>query len=150
MDDVSRRVISRLAGRLPFRTGRGRLRRRLALTTAPALLVLPLMASLSGSAVSPQAGGSGPQRVPTVNWALSGQASADSTESGNPASNAIDGDAGTDWCTGAWTGNLVVDLGQVRSLSDLGITLDASSPSASATIQVASQAGDWQAVPAAK
>ena len=92
----------------------------------------------------------GPQNVPAVNWALSGQASADSTESGNPASNAIDGDAGTDWCTGAWTGSLVVDLGQVRSLSDLGITLDASSPSASATIKVATQAGDWQAVPAAR
>ena len=44
----------------------------------------------------------------------------------------------------------MVDLGQVRSLSDLGITLDASSPSASATIKVATQAGDWQAVPAAR
>jgi arabinogalactan endo-1,4-beta-galactosidase len=108
------------------------------------------MAGLSGSAVSPQAGAPGPQSVPTVNWALSGQASADSTESGNPASNAVDGDAGTDWCTGSWTGSLVVDLGQVRSLSDLGITLDATSPSASATIKVATQAGNWQAVPAAR
>jgi Glycosyl hydrolase family 53 len=41
-------------------------------------------------------------------------------------------------------------LGQVRSLSDLGITLDPASPSASATIQVASQSGDWQPVPAAR
>ena len=150
MDDVSRRVFSRLAGRLPFRTGRGRLSRRLALTAAPALLVVPLMAGVSGSAVSPQAGAPGPQAVPTVNWALSGQASATSTESGDPASNAIDGDAGTDWCTGSWTGSLVVDLGQARALSDLGITLDASSPSASATIKVATQAGNWQAVPAAR
>ena len=38
----------------------------------------------------------------------------------------------------------------MRDLSDLGLTLDASSPWASATIQVASQSGDWQAVPAAK
>ena len=150
MDDVSRRVISRLAGRLPFRTGRGRLSRRLALTAAPALLVVPLMAGVSGSAVSPQAGGSGPQSVPTVDWALSGQATATSTESGDPASNAIDGDAGTDWCTGSWTGSLVVNLGQARAVSDLGITLDASSPSASATIKVATQAGHWQAVPAAR
>jgi arabinogalactan endo-1,4-beta-galactosidase len=150
MDDVSRRVISYLGGRLPFRTGRGRLSRRLALTAAPALLVVPLMAGVSGSAVSPQAGGSGPQSVPTVNWALSGQATATSTEPGDPASNAIDGDAGTDWCTGSWTGSLVVDLGQARALSDLGITLDASSTSASATIKVATQAGNWQAVPAAR
>jgi arabinogalactan endo-1,4-beta-galactosidase len=150
MDDVSRRVISRLGGRLPFRTGRGRLGRRLALTAAPALLVVPLMTGVSGSAVSPQAGDPGPQAVPTVNWALSGQATATSTESGDPASNAIDGDAGTDWCTGSYTGSLVVDLGQARALSDLGITLDASSPSASATIKVATQAGNWQAVPAAR
>src|SRR5690348_14910963 len=62
----------------------------------------------------------------------------------------IDGDAGTDWCPSDWTGSLVVDLGQVRSLTNLGLTLDATSPSADATIQVASTAGDWKAVPAAK
>jgi arabinogalactan endo-1,4-beta-galactosidase len=145
MDDVSRRVISRLAGRL-----RSRLSRRVALAAAPALLVVPLMAGGAGSAVVPQSGEPGPQGVPTVNWALSGQASASSMEPGNPASNAIDGDGGTDWCTGSWTGSLVVDLGQVRAVSDLGITLEASSPSASATIKVATQAGNWQAVPAAR
>jgi hypothetical protein len=145
MDDVSRRAVSRLAGRL-----RSRLSRRAALTTAPALLVLPLLADVSGSAVTPQAAAPGPQDVPAVNWALSGHASATSTESGDPASNAIDGDAATDWCTGSWTGSLVIDLGQVRALSDLGITLDATSPSASATIKVAAQAGNWQAVPAAR
>ena len=150
MDDVSRRVVSRLAGRRPFKTLPSRLSRRAALTAAPALLAVPLLAGVSGSAVTPQAGAPGPQDVPAINWALSGQASATSTESGNPASNAIDGDAGTDWCTGSWTGSLVVDLGQARALSDLGITLDASSPSASATIKVATQAGNWQAVPAAR
>ena len=157
MDDASRHVLSRLAGRLTVRPAgllagrlRHRLSRRAAFTVAPALLVLPLMAGVSGSAVSPQAGDPGPQSVPTVNWALAGQASATSTESGDPASNAIDGDAGTDWCTGSYTGSLVVDLGQVRSLSDLGITLDSTSPSASATIKVATQAGNWQAVPAAR
>jgi arabinogalactan endo-1,4-beta-galactosidase len=150
MDDVSRRVISRLAGRHPFKTLRSRLSRRAALAAAPALLVVPLMAGGAGSAVAPQSGQPGPQGAPTINWALSGQASATSTEPGNPASRAIDGDGGTDWCTGSWTGSLVVDLGQVRAVSDLGITLDASSPSASATIKVATQAGHWQAVPAAR
>ncbi len=82
--------------------------------------------------------------APTVNWALSGTAIATSATSPAPAANAIDGDAGTDWCTSGWTGALTVDLGQVRDLTDLGITIDASSPSASATIQLASTQGDWQ------
>jgi len=84
--------------------------------------------------------------VPTVNWALSGTASATSVLPGYPASNAIDGDAGTDWCTWGWTGTLTVDLGQARALDDLGITLDATSPSASATVELASTQGDWQPV----
>jgi arabinogalactan endo-1,4-beta-galactosidase len=92
---------------------------------------------------APQAG-----TVPTVNWALSGTATATNSETANPAANAIDGDAGTDWCTSGWTGTLDVDLGQVRSLSDLGITLDSASPSASATIELASTSGAWQQVPA--
>src|ERR1700728_282961 len=126
------------------------LARRLTIMAVPVILAVPLVTAvvLPGSSKASDAGQGG--AVPTVNWALSGQATANSTETGYPASNAIDGDAGTDWCTSAWTGSLVVDLGQVRSLADLGITLDATSPSASATIQVASQAGDWQAVPAAK
>ena len=86
--------------------------------------------------------------APTVNWALAGTASATTAESGKPAANAVDGDAGTDWCTSGYTGTLTVDLGQVRSLADLGLTLDAASPSASATIELASTAGAWQQVPA--
>jgi F5/8 type C domain len=85
-----------------------------------------------------------------VNWAPSGTATATSEESGNPAGNAIDGDAGTDWCTSSYTGILTVDLGQVRALSDLGLTLDPASPSASATIELASTAGNWQQVRALK
>ena len=81
-----------------------------------------------------------------MNWALAGTATATTAESGKGAPNAIDGDAGTDWCTSGWTGTLTVDLGQVRSLADLGITLDAASPSASATIELASTAGAWQQV----
>ena len=86
--------------------------------------------------------------APTVNWALAGTASASNAESGKPAADAVDGDAGTDWCTSGYTGTLTVDLGQVRSLADLGLTLDAASPSASATIELASTAGAWQRVPA--
>ena len=100
-------------------------------------------ARTAGGATS---GGGGP--APTVNWALAGTASATTAESGKPAANAVDGDAGTDWCTSGYTGTLTVDLGQVRSLADLGLTLDAASPSASATIELASTAGAWQQVPA--
>jgi arabinogalactan endo-1,4-beta-galactosidase len=152
MDDVPRRAYSMLQAAVG-RARRRRLSRALAATALPAVLALPLMAGLAGATTSPGAAhlSSGPRAAaPAVDWALSGQASATSSESANPAAKAIDGDAGTDWCTSSWTGSLVVDLGQARSLSDLGITLDAASPSASATIKVASQSGDWQAVPAAR
>ena len=128
---------------------RSSLARRLAITAVPVVLVVPLMAGLAHPA-SPRAAGPAAPNGPTIDWALSGQASATSSESGYPASNAIDGDAGIDWCTSSWTGSLVVDLGQVRSLSDLGLTLDAASPSADATIEVASQPGGWRSVPDAQ
>src|SRR6266699_756926 len=98
--------------------------------------------------VGTQPADGGPGSAPAVNWALSGTATATTAESGKPAANAADGDAGTDWCTSGYTGTLTVDLGQVRSLADLGLTLDAASPSASATIELASTAGAWQQVPA--
>ena len=41
MDDKSRRAVSRLAGRHPFKTLPSRLSRRAALTTVPALLAVP-------------------------------------------------------------------------------------------------------------
>jgi arabinogalactan endo-1,4-beta-galactosidase len=143
------------------RLRRQALSRRLAATALPAVIALPLLAGL-GTAGPTTAGHLTAHTAaarthhwwrsppPTIDWALSGQASATNSETGQPPANAIDGDAGTDWCTSSWTGTLTVDLGQVRDLSDLGITLDAASPSASATIEVASQAGDWQQVPAAK
>jgi arabinogalactan endo-1,4-beta-galactosidase len=86
----------------------------------------------------------------SVNWALSGRASADSAQPGNPAANAIDGDAGTDWCPTGWDGTLTVDLGQPRALDGLGITLDATSPAADATIKVASASGSWATLPTAQ
>jgi arabinogalactan endo-1,4-beta-galactosidase len=143
-------ITRRIYLRIRAAAGRGgALRRRLAATALPAVIALPMLAGLSGPARTTTAADWG-QPAPTIDWALSGQASATNSESASPASGAIDGDAGTDWCTSSWTGALTVDLGQVRDLSDLGLTLDATSPSASATIQVATQSGDWQAVPAAK
>ena len=120
--------------------------KRLAFGAGAVLLAVPLAISTAVGTAQAHPGrvdrfGSAP---PTVNWALSGTATATSEESGNPAGNAVDGDAGTDWCTSSYTGTLDVDLGQVRALSDLGITLDSASPSASATIELASTAGNWQ------
>jgi arabinogalactan endo-1,4-beta-galactosidase len=118
---------------------------RLGLGVAALLLVTPLVtaAASSSSPATPPAAAQATS-APTVNWALAGTATATTAESGDPASNAIDGDAGTDWCTSGWTGTLTVDLGQVRALADLGITLDSASPSASATIELASTAGNWR------
>jgi len=118
---------------------------RLGLGVTALLLVAPLVtAAASSSSPSNPPAAAQATSAPAVNWALAGTATATTTESGDPASNAIDGDAGTDWCTSGWTGTLTVDLGQVRSLADLGITLDSASPSASATIELASAAGNWR------
>src|SRR5579875_2479182 len=88
--------------------------------------------------------------APTIDWALSGQATATASQSANPPSNAIDGDAATSWCTNSWPDTLTVDLGQVRQLDGIGITLDNSSSSARASISVATQEGQWQPVPEAQ
>jgi arabinogalactan endo-1,4-beta-galactosidase len=123
-------------------------RRRVALAAGAVLVAVPLaiVAATGPAAQARPSAGAGPGAAPTVNWALGGTATATTAESGKGAADAIDGDAGTDWCTSGWTGTLTVDLGQVRSLHDLGLTLDAASPSASATIELASTAGAWQQV----
>ena len=123
---------------------------RLALGIAALALVTPLVTAAASSSPSSPRPAAAPNAAPTVNWAIASTATATATttESGYPASNAIDGDAGTDWCTDGWTGTLTVDLGQVRKLSDLGITLDSASPSASASIELAATAGDWRQPPA--
>lgn len=128
-----------------------RIGKRLALGAVAVLLAVPLAVSTAvGTAQAHPGHVDSPGSAPTVNWALSGTATATSEESGDPAANAIDGDAGTDWCTSSYTGTLDVDLSQVRALSDLGITLDSASPSASATIELASTAGNWQQIRALK
>jgi len=109
----------------------------------------PLLSSAAAPRTGAHQGAPGGHAL-TVDWALSGQASADTQQSGDPASAAIDGDAGTDWCPTAWQGTLTVDLGQVRSLTGLGITLDASAPAADTTIQLAGASGTWVTLPDAK
>jgi len=43
-----------------------------------------------------------------------------------------------------------VDLGRVRDLNGIGITVDSAGPAASATISLATQPGDWHPVPSAR
>jgi arabinogalactan endo-1,4-beta-galactosidase len=50
-------------------------------------------------------------------------ATASTEATGSPASNAIDGSASTPWCSTEWTGSVTVDLGSVRTLDGLGLTL---------------------------
>lgn len=126
---------------------------RLGLGAGALLLVTPLatVATISQAdgatgAARAASGSATAGPAPAVNWALSGSATATTAESANPAPNAVDGDAGTDWCTSGWTGTLTIDLGQVRALDDLGITMDSASPSASASIKLATTAGDWQQI----
>jgi len=172
MPNLTRYVFFRLPPSLSMtRGGRHRkLMRAAAMVAAPVALIV---VAGSGAAIAGPAGGlagtapfrahavathalatsarsNGSQQGPGIDWALSGQASADSAQPGDPASNAIDGDAGTDWCPNAWEGTLTIDLGQARALNAIGITLDAGAPPAAATIQLASSSGQWTTVTAAQ
>src|SRR6266567_2257862 len=119
----------------------------LAVPLGAAGIIVPAHAAATHAAATHAAAGADRRGAVTVNWALSGSATATTAEPSAPAANAADGDAGTDWCTSGWTGTLTVDLGQVRPLTSLGLTMDASSPAAAATIEVARAAGDWLQVP---
>jgi arabinogalactan endo-1,4-beta-galactosidase len=111
-------------------------------------LLVAASAAQVGSATTARAQGA--SQVPTVNWALSGQATATTSQSVSPPANAIDGDGATSWCTDSWPDTLTVDLGQVRNLDGIGITLDSASSSANATISLATQQGDWHTLPTAR
>src|SRR5215469_636008 len=74
-------------------------------------------------------------------------ATATTEAAGSPAADAIDGDATTQWCSTQWTGSLTVDLGQVRRLSGLGVTLGATSTTALVDLSYATTNGAWQPVP---
>jgi arabinogalactan endo-1,4-beta-galactosidase len=128
----------------------GRLRRRVAVPVVLSVcaLIVAGSATLAGSATAAPAQ-QGATEAPTVNWALSGTATAATSQPGNPAADAIDGNAATSWCTDSWPDTLTVDLGQVRNLDGIGITLDNASSSANATISLATQQGDWHTLPTA-
>ncbi len=112
-------------------------------------LLVAASATQIGSATAARAQ-QGSSQVPTVNWALSGTATATTSQSADPPANAIDGNAATSWCTDSWPDTLTVDLGQVRNLDGIGITLDNASSSANATISLATQQGDWHTIPTAR
>src|SRR6476469_1883329 len=96
------------------------------LLAAPGGTPLPTSPARVAATATGTATATADQRRPTqtsLDVALTGTATADTTATGSPASNAIDGSASTDWCATQWTGALTVDLGRVRTLDGLGITL---------------------------
>src|SRR3984893_12414461 len=135
------------------RPSRDRRRRARRLGALPAGFSLCLLLVAASPAQAGPATAAGPQpgatHLPSVNGALSGQATAATSQSGHPPSNAIDGNAATSWCTDSYPDTLTVDLGQVRNLDGIGITLDNASSSANATISLATVQGHWHTLPTA-
>jgi len=116
-----------------------------------ALVVAALVAAQTSPGAAAPAGNAGSASdALAVNWSLSGQAAAAASQPSDPPSNAIDGNAATSWCTNSWPDTLTVDLGQIRLLNGIGITLDNTSSSANAEIWLSSLPGDWQQVSSAK
>lgn len=116
---------------------------------AVAVVVLVLASSVPAHASAPVAAGAG-TAPPAVDVALQGAtATATSAASGRPARAAIDGDAASSWCAIGWTGQLTVDLGTVRGLSGVGVTLAASASPSTASVEIASRPGVWRTVPSA-
>jgi arabinogalactan endo-1,4-beta-galactosidase len=107
---------------------------------------------LPGSPVRPGAAlaDSPPQPGMALNVALAGTATASTEAPGSPAANAIDGSASTDWCSTQWTGSLTVDLGHVRSLDGLGLTLGNTATSALVSLSYGTVPGAWHPVAGAQ
>jgi arabinogalactan endo-1,4-beta-galactosidase len=82
-----------------------------------------------------------------LNVALAGTASASTEAGGAPASNAIDGDASTQWCSAQWTGSVTVDLGSVRLLNGFGLTLGSGATTALANISAGDDPNSLTPVP---
>jgi arabinogalactan endo-1,4-beta-galactosidase len=91
------------------------------LPTSPARIAATATATAAGTATA-EADQHRPIQT-SLNIALEGTATADTEASGSPATDAIDGSASTDWCATQWTGEVTVDLGRVRTLDGLGLTL---------------------------
>ena len=86
----------------------------------------------------------------TVDLALGAQVTATSAVDGQPASNVADADAGTAWCAGQWRGSVTIDLGRTQRLTGFGVTLAQTASASTASIDVATEAGQWRTVPTAK
>ncbi len=82
-----------------------------------------------------------------LNVALGGTATASTEAGGAPASNAIDGDASTQWCSTQWTGNVTVDLGSVRLLNGFGLTLGSGATTALVNISAGTDPNALTPVP---
>jgi arabinogalactan endo-1,4-beta-galactosidase len=85
-----------------------------------------------------------------VDIAIGAAATATSAAAGSPASNAVDGSASTSWCATQWTGSVVVDLGRRRALDGLGVTLASTASPSTVSIDLATAAGAWHPVAAAR
>jgi arabinogalactan endo-1,4-beta-galactosidase len=83
----------------------------------------------------------------SLDIALTGTATADTQATNDPASNAIDGSATTDWCATKWTGEVTVDLGRVRTLDGLGVTLGAGTTTALVNFSAGDDPANLRPVP---
>jgi arabinogalactan endo-1,4-beta-galactosidase len=83
----------------------------------------------------------------SLNIALEGTASASTEASGSPASNAIDGSATSQWCSTQWTGSVTIDLGRVRGLDGLGLTLGDNATTALVNFSAGDDPSSLQPVP---
>src|SRR5262249_14150261 len=115
-------------------------------TRVAAVAILAL--AIPGAASAAPSGQHQPAR--TVDVALGAAATATSAAAGNPAANAVDGSATTPWCATQWTRSVTVDLGTPRTVTGAGIPLAAPAPPSTASLELATEAGDWQPVPAAR
>lgn len=112
----------------------------------PAALVIPSAATAAPGDSQARAGAE-PLRV---NLAIGAAATASSALTGQPPGNAVDGSASTGWCATQWTGDLTVDLGQVRTIDGIGVTLAATASPSTAALALAPTEGDWQPVSSAQ
>ncbi len=120
------------------------------LLAAPGGTPLPTSPARVAATATGTATATADQRRPTqtsLDIALTGTATADTTATGAPASNAIDGSASTDWCATQWTGALTVDLGRVRTLDGLGITLGDDATTALVNFSAGDDPNDLKPVP---
>jgi hypothetical protein len=123
------------------------------LILAACCLAVVLLGGVSGptSAVRVGAASAAAHRPSTtaLDIALEGTATASSEAAGSPASNAIDGDASTQWCSTEWTGSVTVDLGRERTLDGLGLTHGSGASSALVNFSYGDDPNSLRPVPGA-